>query len=58
MKNTKTPRTMADCSFVQGYASIKPMATREPIWERLAGYVLAFAIGCALAGLLVVGWSS
>lgn len=29
----------------------------ESMKERIAGYVLAFAIGCGLAVLLVVGWS-
>ena len=30
---------------------------KETIFERIAGYVLAFAIGCGLAVVLVVGWS-
>ena len=54
----QTPRTLADCTFVYGYTSVRPMAHREPSWERAAGYVLAFAIGCGLAALLVAWWSS
>lgn len=53
-----TPRTLADCTFPTGYVSVQPMAYREPTWERVAGYVLAFAIGCGLAALLVAWWSS
>ena len=50
MKNYTTPRNYADCTWVQGYAISKP----EPLWERVAGYVLAFAIGAGMAVLLVV----
>ena len=39
--HTQTPRTLADCTFTQGYTNIYPMAHREPAWERVAGYVLA-----------------
>lgn len=56
--HTQTPRTLADCTFTCGYASVRPMAYREPTWERIAGYVLAFVIGCGLAALLVAWWSS
>lgn len=56
--HTTTPRTLADCTFTQGYTSIHPMAHREPTWERFAGYVLATAIGVGLAWLLVAWWSS
>lgn len=54
MKNSnfQTPRNFADCTWVQGYG--KP----EPLWERVAGYVLAFAIGVCLALTLVAWWSS
>jgi hypothetical protein len=54
MKNshTQTPRNFADCTWVQGYGR------KEPLWERLAGYVLAFAIGVGLAACLFYGWSS
>ena len=43
-----TPRNYADCTWVQGYSR------KEPLWERVAGYVLAFAIGAGMAVLLVV----
>lgn len=56
--HTQTPRTLADCTFTYGYASVQPMAHREPRWEKAAGYALAFAIGASLAALLVVGLSS
>lgn len=56
--HTQTPRTLADCTFEQGYASIQPMAHREAPWEVLAGYALAFAIGVGMAALLVAWWSS
>jgi hypothetical protein len=52
--NITTPRTLADCSFVYGYTSIRPMAYREPKWEKVAGYLLAAAIGVSLAVLLVL----
>ncbi len=53
-----TPRTLADCQFVYGYTSVRPMAYREPTWERMAGWALATAIGVGLAWLLVAWWSS
>lgn len=56
--HTQTPRTLADCTFTQGYTSVTPMAHREPTWQVIAGYVLAFVIGCGLAALLVAWWSS
>ena len=28
----------------------------ESLFERIAGYVLAFVIGCGLAAVLVYGW--
>jgi hypothetical protein len=54
MKNSnfQTPRNYADCSWVQGYGR------KQPIWRRLAGYALAFAIGVGMAALLVAWWSS
>jgi hypothetical protein len=52
MKNYTTPRNFADCTWVQGYGR------KEPLWERLAGYVLAFAIGVGLAACLFYGWSA
>jgi len=56
--HTQTPRTLADCTFQQGYTSIYPMAHREPAWEKFAGIVLAVVIGVGLAALLVAWWSS
>jgi hypothetical protein len=50
--NFETPRNFADCTWVQGYGR------EEPLWERVAGYVLAFAIGAGFAVLLVAWWSS
>ena len=52
MKNYTTPRNFADCTWVQGYGRA------EPLWERVAGYALAFAIGVGMAALLVAWWSS
>jgi hypothetical protein len=57
MKNShmQTPRTLNECQWTPGYtrASLK-----EPLIERLAGYVLAFVIGVGMAALLVAWWSS
>lgn len=49
-----TPRTLADCTFVYGYASVRPMAYRKDWWEDMAGYALAACIGGGLAVLLVL----
>ena len=56
--HTTTPRNLADCTFVYGYATTRPMAHREPSWERVASWLLATAIGVGLAVLLVAWWSS
>lgn len=53
-----TPRTLADCTFTYGYASVQPMAHREPTWERVGSWLLATAIGVGFAALLVAWWSS
>jgi hypothetical protein len=50
--NFQTPRNFADCTWVQGYGRT------EPLWERVAGYVLAFGIGVGLAVILVAWWSA
>jgi hypothetical protein len=50
----QTPRTLNECHFTPGYQS---GYLRERTLERVAGYVLAFAIGCGLAVVLVVGLS-
>lgn len=51
-----TPRTLNECHFTPGYTSQGPQD--EPLWERIAGYVLAVAIGVGLAALLFYGWSN
>jgi hypothetical protein len=52
--HTQTPRTLADCTFVTGHSGIHDP---EPLWEIIAGYVLAVFIGIVLATLLFYGWS-
>jgi hypothetical protein len=52
MKNLKTPRTSAEFNWVQGHGH------PEPLWEKVVGYALAFAIGAGMACLLVAWWSS
>lgn len=53
--HTQTPRTLNECQFTPGYMSLNDS---EPLWERVAGYVLAIAIGVGMAALLVAWWSS
>lgn len=48
--HTQTPRTLNECQFTPGYMSLNDS---EPLWERVAGYVLAIAIGVGMAALLV-----
>lgn len=55
--HTQTPRTLADCTFTQGYTSIQPMAYRTHKWERFADYGLAVLLGVALATFLFLGLS-
>lgn len=50
-----TPRTLNECHWTPGYQSL---SDREPLWEKVAGYVLALVIGVGLAAGLVIGWSS
>ena len=52
--HTQTPRTLNECQFTPGYQS---GSLREPLWEKVAGILLALAIGCALASRLVIGLS-
>lgn len=54
--HTKTPRTLDECHWTPGYTSIQ--SDKEPLWEVVAGYVLALFIGVGLAALLVAWWSS
>lgn len=54
----QTPRTLADCTFTQGYQSAYPNPHGESLWEVLAGYALAVAIGVGLAACLFFGLSS
>lgn len=56
--NLQTPRTLADCSFVLGYASTRSMGYREARWEKPAGYALVVVIGVGLAAALFFGWSA
>jgi hypothetical protein len=54
--NFKTPRTLNECQWTPGYRSVP--SDKEPLWEVVAGYLLALAIGCGLAAVLVAWWSS
>ena len=47
MRNYRTPRTMAECSWQQGYPSVQI----TPRSERFAGVILAVVIGVVLAAL-------
>jgi hypothetical protein len=51
----QTPRTLADCTFVTGHST---MHSETPLWETLAGYLLAIAIGIGFATLLFYGLSA
>jgi hypothetical protein len=53
--HTQTPRTLSDCTFVTGYSNIH---NNEPVWETVAGYMLAITIGLVLASLLFYGLSA
>ena len=55
LSHYQTPRTLADCSFDVGYPEV---TSREPMFETVAGYLLAIAIGFGMACLLVSWWSS
>lgn len=54
----QTPRTMADCTFSQGYAEVRPMGYRVERWEVFADYALAFVLGVAFAAFLFFGLSA
>ncbi len=52
----RTPRTLAECQWVQGYASARP---ERPSWrETLAGAALSAAIFAALAAVRFFWWSA
>ena len=53
--HTQTPRTLADCTFVTGHSTMH--TDSEPLWEKIAGYVLAIFIGISLATILFYGLS-
>ena len=53
--HTQTPRTLNECQFTPGYQS---HSSREPLLERIAGYVLATIIGVGMAALLFYGLSN
>lgn len=51
----RTPRTLNECHWTPGYQSLQD---KEPLWEVIAGYVLATVIGVGLAAALFYGLSS
>ena len=53
MKNYRTPRTLAESSFVTGYLS----ASNEEFANQWPSRLLAVAIGIGLALALVKWWS-
>lgn len=55
MKNYRTPRGMAECTFINGY----PTLSRSlPTGGQVLNVVLALVIGACLGGLLVHGLTS
>ena len=55
LSHYQTPRTLADCTFEVGHPSAQH---DEPMFETVAGYLLAVAIGVGMACLLGAWWSS
>jgi hypothetical protein len=51
----QTPRTLNECNWTPGYQSL---SNKEPLWETIAGYILAIVIGISLAMALFFGLSS
>lgn len=49
MRNERTPRTLAESSFVTGYQQ----RAHIPQYDRLAGRLLGIAIGIASGAMLV-----
>ena len=56
--HTQTPRTLADCTFAQGYAEVRPMGYRVTRVEIFADYALAFVLGVFFAAFLFFGLSA
>lgn len=56
MKNYRTPRTLADCTFDVGYPTLE-MQRVETRFEAFLGVLLACAIGIGFAICYVVWWS-
>lgn len=54
--HTQTPRTLADSTFVTGYSCMR--SDSEPLWEKVAGYMLAIGIGLGFATILFYGLSA
>jgi hypothetical protein len=50
----QTPRTLNECNWTPGYQSL---SNKEPLWETIAGYILAIVIGISLAMALFFGLS-
>lgn len=48
----RTPRTLADCDFTVGYPIVQQP---ESYWEKIAGVLLACAIGIGF-GLALIAW--
>ena len=46
---------MNECQWTPGYQSL---SSKEPLWEKVAGYVLALSIGVGMAVFMVAWWSS
>jgi hypothetical protein len=51
VKNYTTPRTLSECEFTTGHASVT-----LPARQSLAGGALAVVLGVALACAIVYGW--
>lgn len=56
MKNYRTPRTLADCTFDVGYPTLE-MQRVETRFEAFLGVLLACAIGIGFGICYVVWWS-
>lgn len=56
MKNTKTPRTLADCNFDVGYPTVE-MQHVQTRTEAFLSVLLACALGIFFGVCYVVWWS-